>query len=462
MRSAVDEGGAVEEGAGEALLERLGVGRWRLVGPFERLLPSAAWRRMHGLDGEGPLSRREYEALVVAEDDARIRPIVEEAVVRGEAFAASYRTTRRDAARHVEIRGAPVMRSGRSVAVDGVAIDVTARREAELEAARLRSVVEASDAFVGLADAEFRAVALNGGARRLIGLPDDVAPERTSVSDYFPDDLRGFVRDEVLPALAARGRWRGETEFRHFTTGERIPVLYDAFRIDGEDGRVLGYGTITRDIRETLAQRRALTERTVALESARERGELLIRELRHRVGNLLAVASSLVSISARDAPSAEALAAALRRRFDALRRAQGLALGEETVKPVALDALAAATLEPYVDGGAVEVEGPPVTVPAEPAATLALALGELASNAARHGAFTRPGGSISLRWRRDGALLRLEWRERGAASLKPPEREGTGLAVLRGCARTLGGQARIDWTGRGLAVDLALRIDGVS
>jgi PAS domain-containing protein len=68
---------------------------------------------------------------------------------------------------------------------------------------------------------------------------------------------RAFVRDVVLPTVLRDGRWEGELHFRHFRTGDAIPVLYRVFRIDDPvAGAPTHFATFTRDLRERRAGER--------------------------------------------------------------------------------------------------------------------------------------------------------------------------------------------------------------
>ena len=71
---------------------------------------------------------------------------------------------------------------------------------------------------------------------------------------------------------------------------------------------------------------------------------------------------------------------------------------------------------PY-DGGNVEIDGPHVELKAEAAQAMAMVLHELATNAAKYGAFSNRSGRVPLRWRwlRNGSSGRLaiEWQEIG-------------------------------------------------
>jgi C4-dicarboxylate-specific signal transduction histidine kinase len=90
----------------------------------------------------------------------------------------------------------------------------------------------------------------------------------------FPED-RQFVNEVLWPTVLEKGSWSGEVRFRHFKTGEPIPVLYSAFRIDDpETGQPVNVGNVCRDITK---QKRAEAE---ALENDRRYREMQM-ELAH-------------------------------------------------------------------------------------------------------------------------------------------------------------------------------------
>jgi two-component sensor histidine kinase len=92
-----------------------------------------------------------------------------------------------------------------------------------------------------------------------------------------------------------------------------------------------------------------------------------------------------------------------------------------------------------------------VTLGPKAAVSLVMALHELATNAAKYGALSVPGGSVSLRWAAEEGLLKLEWRERGGPEVKTPERRGFGLRMIeRALKADLAGGATIEFDPAGL------------
>jgi PAS domain-containing protein len=59
------------------------------------------------------------------------------------------------------------------------------------------------------------------------------------------------VNEVLWPTVLEKGSWSGEMRFRHFKTGDPIPVLYSAFRIDDPvTGQPINVGNVCRDITE--------------------------------------------------------------------------------------------------------------------------------------------------------------------------------------------------------------------
>lgn len=122
----------------------------------------------------------------------------------------------------------------------------------------LASLVGASHEFIGIADLEGKGLFLNDAGRKLVALPDDVDVQSTRLIDYFAEEDRARVLQEVLPAARDKGFWEGELKFRNFATGAAIPVLYNIFPVRGLSGEIAAYGTVTRDLSESrLADERS-------------------------------------------------------------------------------------------------------------------------------------------------------------------------------------------------------------
>src|SRR5690606_3187408 len=105
------------------------------------------------------------------------------------------------------------------------------------------------------------------------------------------------------------------------------------------------------------------------------------------------------------------------------------------------------------------IDGPLVTLTPGAALTVHMTLHELATNAAKHGALSVPGGSVHVRWRlRDGdngRSLHIEWLERGGPPVSTPATAGFGTRVLNQLIEyELGGRCALAFEPAGLRCDI--------
>jgi two-component sensor histidine kinase/CHASE3 domain sensor protein len=187
------------------------------------------------------------------------------------------------------------------------------------------------------------------------------------------------------------------------------------------------------------ARAEAAAAQAEALAEARDRADLLARELNHRVKNLFAVVLAIVKLSARDAPEAKPVAEAIAQRIRALLRAHEASQGELGQSEVSLTALIETTLAPYRSPVlTATLSGPTVMVPARAVTPLGLVLHELTTNAVKYGAWAQPGGTIAIDWTKEGETVALTWREEGHAIEAQPARTGFGTMLMTSAARQLG------------------------
>lgn len=169
-----------------------------------------------------------------------------------------------------------------------------------------------------------------------------------------------------------------------------------------------------------------------------ERQSLLIRELHHRVRNMLASIQGMLGATARTTGTIEEFTAAFSGRIASLAKTQAL-LTEDFWQSASLGRILRAELEPFEDvARRTGLDGPEIELGAEIAVPLGMALHELTTNAVKHGCLSVPEGSLSVTWsvrESDPAgdaerALVLEWVERGGPPVRPPERKGFGSIML--------------------------------
>jgi light-regulated signal transduction histidine kinase (bacteriophytochrome) len=195
---------------------------------------------------------------------------------------------------------------------------------------------------------------------------------------------------------------------------------------------------------------------------AKEAQDFLIAELDHRVKNSLAVILALVRHSSGSAASVDGFVTDLQSRLHAMAHAHAL-LADGRWEGAGLRVLVTEALRGPGGGqgfdGRITVAGPTIRLGPKAALALGMALHELATNAAKHGALSRPGGSVAVGWALGDTTLRLEWRESGGPPVLPPTRRGFGMAMIeRSLAYEVGGHSRLDFAPDGLrcCIDLPL------
>jgi two-component sensor histidine kinase/CheY-like chemotaxis protein len=183
---------------------------------------------------------------------------------------------------------------------------------------------------------------------------------------------------------------------------------------------------------------------------AEERQALLAREVDHRARNALSLVQSIVRLTRSD--SIKSYIAAVDGRIAALSRAHTL-LAQSRWQGADLARLVDEELAPYRtgEGERVAVGGPDVSLEPRAAQTLALALHELSTNAAKYGALSVISGRVSLRWELQDENLVLSWTETGAPAVQSPAEPGFGIRVIStSVERQLDGEAGFDWRPEGL------------
>jgi two-component sensor histidine kinase len=168
-----------------------------------------------------------------------------------------------------------------------------------------------------------------------------------------------------------------------------------------------------------------------ALASAEAMGverELVSQELKHRIGNLIAVIQAIARKTFREADFArvEDFTARLR----ALAAAQTLLIDSET-KAATLAKVVHHALAPHAArDNRFAVSGPEVVLSGRQAHALTVALHELATNAAKYGALAIEPGKVEITWGRTDGDLIFVWRECGGPAVTRPTRSGFGTSLV--------------------------------
>ena len=162
-----------------------------------------------------------------------------------------------------------------------------------------------------------------------------------------------------------------------------------------------------------------------------ESQSLLIAELGHRVKNIFALIRSVVRQSRGSAASLDDYASDIERRIGAL------AVAHDQVthvgwRPASLRRLLEEQARTWSSsvGDRISLEGPAVLLDVRAVQAFALVLHEMMTNAAKYGALSAPGGSISIAWTMESGDLHIAWRESGGPPVEPSGRKGFGSIVI--------------------------------
>lgn len=188
-----------------------------------------------------------------------------------------------------------------------------------------------------------------------------------------------------------------------------------------------------------------------------DRQRRLLAELDHRVKNTLATVLALAERSGDRATDLEDFRARVTGRIRAIARTHE-SLARSNWEPMRVGDVVAVTLAPFASVGSDHLlaSGDGATLASSKVAPLTVVLHELATNAAKYGAWSRPGGRVAVAWARTAnATLRLTWRESGGPPPAASPVPGYGLRLIAGTVgHELAGDAELDFRGEGLVCTL--------
>lgn len=280
----------------------------------------------------------------------------------------------------------------------------------------------------------------------LVGMSFSEAADFGWLSKLLPRDAEE-TRQAWEHCVAHRQDW--EREHRLIgSDGRYYDVLAIARPVFDTNGNLTGYVGLNLDITE-----RKRREETLALVTA---------ELDHRVKNVFSLVASIARQASRGARSIEEFRQGFEGRLRALADAHDL-IAEGNWESLPLRRLVEIELEPYEGASRASstVDGPEVDLQVHAGQPLALALHELATNAAKYGALKGPEGAISVRWAMtETGGLDLVWEESGLEDVVEPERSGFGSRVLNHVlSQQLGADVCMEFRPTGLRARIELPSD---
>jgi two-component sensor histidine kinase len=192
---------------------------------------------------------------------------------------------------------------------------------------------------------------------------------------------------------------------------------------------------------------------------AEETEKLLSAELQHRTKNLFAVVQALAIRSLRGDPLLDQARETFIGRLQALARSDAR-LAASAWNGARLGEVLKSELEHFADR--ISVGGPEILLAPQAAQNFALAIHELATNAAKYGSLSTPSGRVVIQWRVEknggGEALQFRWQEQGGPLVTAPKRKGFGTSLLEA---TLG-KGRLEYSAEGFRYDIHLDVAEIS
>ena len=314
--------------------------------------------------------------------------------------------------------------------------------DAALSAETLAAVLDQSIDCVKLISPDGGVRWMNGNGLCAMEIDDFAAVQGRQWADIWPDEARQAIGTSL--GAARTGQPARFTSF--CPTAKGAPRWWDVTvsPVKGVDGEDAGFLAISRDITEAETSREAL--------------EIAAAELRHRLRNTYTMVGSLLSGFARGNPDRETFAEEMVSRLVSLSAAQSLFSTHEAPCKVAV--LIQALVKPFEGSGAVIEIGrlPATLVDQGQADAIALVLGELAVNSAKHGALSS-AGRLDVDAVEDAGQLRITWSEEGPRPVQLHARAGgQGLALIERIVRARRGTLNIEWRDHGLTVTLSFAL----
>ena len=341
------------------------------------------------------------------------------------------RVMTRDGARTLSLRILPYRTQGDGI--DGATLvltDITDALSMERALAAERERLDLAIKAGGIGVWEYRADTgesiLDDICRELFGVTADEDAHSRRLFDRIVAEDREAVELALAEAIAARGDF--ETTFR--------------ITADGKERWIKGCGRV---ITHAPPHRMVGVSIDVTAEYAvAETRELMLREMNHRVKNLFAIISGIVSAASRSHDDVAEMAEDVRERIATLGRAHSLASPAGEQQAIELGALVEATIAPYKGQSRITMDGPRLLVDRRCLSPLALILHEWATNSVKYGALASDRGVLAISWLLYDGQIQLEWSETGGSTADAEPAKGFGTLLVQTSSRQLGASLERD------------------
>ncbi|WP_216859530.1 chemotaxis protein CheB [Sulfitobacter aestuariivivens] len=326
-----------------------------------------------------------------------------------------------------------------------------AKAVAEDQMEEVEQIYATSPMAMTLIDKDMRYLRANQKLAEINGVPLDRHIGRT-IREIIPavaDHTEALVRrvletGEPILAEPVYGHTQNEPDVARVWKSDWVPYY--------RGGEVAGVSVHVLEI----------TEQVEVADNLRQ----IMGELEHRVKNMLSNVNALVNRAGREATTDKQVFDTLTKRINGLANTHALLTAETWSSASLANIIAPETIDVY-GAERVTLSGPEIHVTSEATVSIGMAIHELATNAAKYGAFTSPDGHVSVSWSRitdaTNDRLRLEWVETGGPAVTASDRKGFGTQLINSTIEgNLSGKVTRNWEPDGLKVVIEIAFEEVT
>jgi CHASE1-domain containing sensor protein/two-component sensor histidine kinase len=269
--------------------------------------------------------------------------------------------------------------------------------------------------------------------------------------------FQGSIYADKVLAVGGRlwtFRFRPQSEFLRESSAAYLPYV-------GLLGLLLSGALAYLSWQQGSSQRAAEREADL-LRTASDEKDLLLREMKHRIKNVIARIQAIARQTSRNAASLPDFQSSFDARLGAMAKTYDL-LTESQWTGALLDDVLKSELISIIGRTDVTYEtvGPSVMLAPREVLALGLVFHELTTNALKYGALSHDSGALRIAWnvvtKPAGRRLELEWTEDFAEAVEGPGKSGFGSRLIdMAIVRELEGRVERDFAPNRLRVTIAL------
>lgn len=295
-------------------------------------------------------------------------------------------------------------------------------------------------------------------AASALGLADANEAVGRAWREFWPDDMHPTLQAAIATAASgASTRFDGKTR-----GGNGATRLWEVTisPVRGADREITHLLAVSTDVTAQFAAVERDRERLEVAEQKVGYADTVAREMRHRLKNQLAVVGAIAKLLARHTDDSRELSRKLEDKLMALSRAQDL-LTILREQPIGAGEAVQQVLWASGAGDRVEISAlPDIPIPDESVQQLALILGELQTNALKHGALSDDDGRVRLSGSADGGVLSMCWHEQCSRPVTPVADGAGGFQLITRLGSARGHEPAITWRDGGIEVEFHVRTAG--